>query len=364
MGAAACFVLLRGDFMKIDSRKIKLKLPEDNQFQDKDQGPAQTDVNREYRILMLVEAPGLKQKIIREMADFKCHFYGYEDYEDAVENLLHGVVDLILLDSHCENLDAFEFLKVLHERHVKVPTLMLVGSDNAKVKQEALRLGVFDFIQKPLDTIIFRKTVELAFENGKKFLENFSSDLYARRNYQKVEVEIEEKTLGNLDHICARMKISRETYVQKAIQKAMTGVDRTTNPSNFWISQIVTGVTWIDDQHYLLLMQIQEITALYTEGGSNERLHDVFKFLNHYVEVHFHQEEQMFYLLPASEHEEHLAQHRHFEQKMLELDSELKAQKSSAAVIELSVYCQKWFINHIRLIDQNLVARMKEASII
>jgi hypothetical protein len=46
----------------------------------------------------------------------------------------------------------------------------------------------------------------------------------------------------------------------------------------------------------------------------------------------------------------------------LELSLELQKGDNDKVILELSLYCQKWFINHIRLVDQNLVSKIKAVA--
>jgi hemerythrin-like metal-binding protein len=333
--------------VKIDSNKINFKI-------------AQPDSKVKPKILLIIESRALRAKAMGCISQIDCEFFDYESFDNTVASVSRRELNLILLDSDCGTLNAWEFLRMLYERKLKVPIILFIGEDNAKQKQEALRHGAFDFVKKPLEDLIFERTVRIALENGQEFVDKISPEVFERDSFEKIEMSLEKRVLKQIDKTCGEMKISRETFLQKAIQKVMAKEERTNNPSGFWSPLIITGVGWIDDQHYLLLMQIQEIYSLYSDGCDKSKIGDIFKFLKHYVDVHFTQEEQMFYVLDKAEREDHLEQHHHFKAKMLELNHELQIEKNDEVILELSLYCQKWFINHIRLIDQNLVVKMKE----
>jgi hemerythrin-like metal-binding protein len=315
------------------------------------------------KILILVETSSLRECIVAGLKSLDVRVIEPSDVDRTIQMINNEDYDLILLDGEACGTNTIELLKIIREKNVKIPSVMFTELKNFKLKQEGLRLGVFDFVDKPICEEKMVKTVRLALERGKEFLAKSFPNSLEKKMYSKLEVKLDRKTLDQLEKICESSKISRDTYIQKAIQKAMTKQERTYSPSNFWSPQIITGVTWIDDQHYLLLLQIQEIYSLYFANKTKDKLADVFAFLYLYVENHFQQEEQMFYVLDDVEKAEHKSQHLHFKEKMAELNNEIQSVNNGDAVLELALYCQRWFISHIRVIDQNLVAKMKQAAI-
>lgn len=315
------------------------------------------------KILLLTETATLRDQVIKDLSPLEMQFKQTQEVVKTIQTLTIEQYDLILIDGEAAGADTVELLKIIREKNIKIPSLLFTDVNNIKLKQEGLRLGVFDFIDKPIDTTKMLKTVKLGLERGKEFLEKSIPSFIERKLYTKIEIEVDKKTLSQLEKICEHTKISKETYIQKAIQKNMAREERTYDPSDFWSPQIITGVTWIDDQHYLLLMQIQEIYTLYYQNQTKEKLGDIFSFLNQYVDTHFQQEEQMFYVLDPSEKTEHLLQHKYFKDKMSELNSEIQSANNGEAVLQLALYCQRWFISHIRVIDQNLVFKMRQAAI-
>jgi hemerythrin-like metal-binding protein len=337
--------------IKIDSKKISINITVDSKNQI------------EYRVMLIVDSKPNREMILRSLLDCKSEIVEFTDFEQMALLISKRSLDLVVIDNDSGQVNSMEFIRMLHERHLKVPILLLLAGENSKTKQEALRHGVFDFIKKPLDSVNIDSMVQLAFQNGKAFISKMSPDIFEINSHEKVELSLDKKVLVQIDRICSDMKISRETFLQKAIQKVLTKDERTTSPSAFWNSQIVTGVGWIDDQHYLLLNQIQEIYNLYSDGIEKTKIAEIFKFLKHYVDVHFKQEEQMFYLLSDAEKKMHFEQHNHFQVKILELNLELQSESNNDALLKLVLYCQKWFINHIQQIDQSLVKKIKALNL-
>jgi DNA-binding response OmpR family regulator len=60
-------------------------------------------------------------------------------------------VDLMVLDLKMPGMDGMEVLRSARRSHPGVQVIMLTGHGSEKDRDEALRLGVFDYLQKPVD---------------------------------------------------------------------------------------------------------------------------------------------------------------------------------------------------------------------
>jgi DNA-binding NtrC family response regulator len=70
--------------------------------------------------------------------------------EAALEILDRGGVDLVLLDVCMPSMSGLDVLSRLRERGVHVPTIVISGAGSVDVAVQAIKLGAFDFVQKPL----------------------------------------------------------------------------------------------------------------------------------------------------------------------------------------------------------------------
>lgn len=286
-----------------------------------------------------------------------------QDLASTIEWIKNENISLVFLAEDYANFSPLEFLQILKEKKLDIPCLFYCTQNRAKNKQEALRLGIYDFIEKKISPTNVFARVEDAIRNYQYVDKSLSRVFAPATKYSELQFLIQSDEFDLLGKICDRLGISQETYIRKALQRAMSQDLRNTNQnSEFWNKRIITGVDWIDDQHYLLLLQIQEISDLYSGSADHKTIADIFVFLKHYVDTHFQQEEQMFHLLPDLEQQNHLAQHNHFRTKMHELRSEIEKSVPSSIVQKLAKYCQRWFINHIENIDQSLAHKIKSLA--
>lgn len=96
-----------------------------------------------------------EQSIRRSLSDI----LGYEKYEittaeDAlkgIELLIKNDYDAILCDIKMPEMDGIEALSKIQELKPDIPVIMLSGHGNIDTAVEAIKLGAFDFLEKPID---------------------------------------------------------------------------------------------------------------------------------------------------------------------------------------------------------------------
>lgn len=83
-----------------------------------------------------------------------------------------GMPDLVILDIWLENSDrdGMEILGDLKRRSKTLPVLMISGHGNIEMAVKAIKLGAYDFIEKPFNTERLLHLVGRAFDTGRKRL--------------------------------------------------------------------------------------------------------------------------------------------------------------------------------------------------
>lgn len=72
---------------------------------------------------------------------------GMEAYDAMVDNM----VDLIISDIMMPGIDGFEFAKSIREQDKTIPILFMTARDDISAKQKGFKLGVDDYMVKPID---------------------------------------------------------------------------------------------------------------------------------------------------------------------------------------------------------------------
>lgn len=80
----------------------------------------------------------------------------------------HGMPDLVILDIWLENSDrdGMEILADLKKKSRTLPVLMISGHGNIEMAVKAIKLGAYDFIEKPFNTDRLLNLVRRALESG------------------------------------------------------------------------------------------------------------------------------------------------------------------------------------------------------
>lgn len=88
-----------------------------------------------------------------------CSFLNLSGYEaigclnanDAYDKLADHIIDLIVSDIMMPGIDGFEFATNVRELNEEIPILFMTAKDDIASKQKGFRIGVDDYMVKPID---------------------------------------------------------------------------------------------------------------------------------------------------------------------------------------------------------------------
>jgi nitrogen regulation protein NR(I) len=75
--------------------------------------------------------------------------------------------DVIVIDVRLPDMSGLELFRKIHQRDAKIPVVLITGHGTAGTAIEAMRLGAFEYVVKPLDTDQLRELIGRAFEIGR-----------------------------------------------------------------------------------------------------------------------------------------------------------------------------------------------------
>lgn len=101
----------------------------------------------------------------------KAHFKTIEalNGEEAFDILDKQYVDLIITDVMMPEMDGFEFSKLLRETGNKTPILMITAKNTFEDKKRGFKLGIDDYMVKPIDVKEMVLRVEALLRRAKSF---------------------------------------------------------------------------------------------------------------------------------------------------------------------------------------------------
>ena len=95
----------------------------------------------------------------RDLNKTVCSFLNHSGYEakgclnanEAYDALYENIFDLIVSDIMMPGIDGFEFAKTVRELNENIPILFMTARDDMASKQRGFRIGVDDYMVKPID---------------------------------------------------------------------------------------------------------------------------------------------------------------------------------------------------------------------
>ncbi len=95
----------------------------------------------------------------RDLNRSVCSFLGSNGYEatgclcaeDAYDEMYKTTFDLIISDIMMPNIDGFEFAKTVRSLNNDIPILFMTARDDFASKQRGFRIGIDDYMTKPID---------------------------------------------------------------------------------------------------------------------------------------------------------------------------------------------------------------------
>jgi two-component system nitrogen regulation response regulator NtrX len=101
-------------------------------------------------ILIIDDEPGIRDVLSDVLADEGHAVIAAEDGPTGLGRLAAGAVDLVFLDVWLPNLGGIDVLRRIREEFPDVAVVMISGHANIKLAVEAVKIGAFDFLEKPL----------------------------------------------------------------------------------------------------------------------------------------------------------------------------------------------------------------------
>ncbi len=101
-------------------------------------------------ILIVDDEPGVRLALTGVLTDEGYSVEAVASGEACLDRLTRGPVDLILLDVWLPGIDGLTTLARLRERQVDAQVVLISGHGNIESAVRAIKLGAFDFVEKPL----------------------------------------------------------------------------------------------------------------------------------------------------------------------------------------------------------------------
>lgn len=125
-----------------------------------------TEYKSKGRLLIIDDESELREVLSAILEDSASEICQAADGLDGINQLKSHQFDAVLSDEKMPKKSGLEVLKWMRENNLQIPFIINTGYGQKDVVQEAQRLGVYAFINKPWDERSLIKTVEQALEAG------------------------------------------------------------------------------------------------------------------------------------------------------------------------------------------------------
>ena len=156
-----------------------------------------------YKVLIVEDDPMvamINEQYIKRNKNFeivgKCN-----DGLSALDFLENNTVDLLILDVFMPKMDGFEALRQIRNKQITVDAIMVTAANERESLEEALHLGIVDYLVKPFTFDRFQMALE-------KYI--------AQNNALK---DIETLNQKNIDHIIDNARKKSDDLYPKGIQE-------------------------------------------------------------------------------------------------------------------------------------------------
>ena len=115
-----------------------------------------------YQVLIVEDDPMvamINEQYVRKHKQF-CVVGSCRDGKSALDFLENNEVDLIILDVFMPQMDGFETLRQIRKRQLPVDVIMVTAANERESLEEALHLGIVDYLIKPFTFERFRMALD------------------------------------------------------------------------------------------------------------------------------------------------------------------------------------------------------------
>ena len=125
--------------------------------------------------ILIIDDQKAIRNTLKEILEYEKHaVYVAEDGKIGLQMTIENNYDLIFCDIKMPNLDGIEFLKKVIEEKIISPVIMISGHGDIETAVQTLKIGAYDYIEKPLDLNRVLSSVKNAFDNRLLKKENLS----------------------------------------------------------------------------------------------------------------------------------------------------------------------------------------------
>jgi two-component system response regulator AtoC len=115
-------------------------------------------------ILIIDDDPLIRKTLSSHLLKGDYEIVAAEDGEEGLQQYEKCMPDLVVLDIRLPDMDGLEVLSKIKEKNKNANIIIMTAYDDMKTTVEAIKLGAFEYLVKPLDYVELDLTVNKAFQ--------------------------------------------------------------------------------------------------------------------------------------------------------------------------------------------------------
>lgn len=123
--------------------------------------------NLNLRALIIDDEPDIRELLTLTLMRMGIDCDSAVDFASAVDYLSNASYNICLTDMKLPDGTGLDIVKLIQEKHPQLPVAMITAHGNMDLAIEAMKVGAFDFLNKPIDLKILRNIVESAISSNK-----------------------------------------------------------------------------------------------------------------------------------------------------------------------------------------------------
>ena len=107
-------------------------------------------MNETAKILIVDDEEVVRHSHLRSLAGTGCTTRVAEDGKTALDVMEQNPIDVVLLDLRMPDIDGMDVLKTIKDRWPDCEVVVITGYPSIETAKQAVRLGAFDYLTKPV----------------------------------------------------------------------------------------------------------------------------------------------------------------------------------------------------------------------
>ena len=165
------------------------------------------------RIVVTDDEPMIRDIVARKLAAQGAECVTAVDGDTAKKAIADGGADLLLLDVRMPNCYGIDVLRDVREAYPDVAVVMMTAVADVKVAIEALRLGAYDYIIKPVDLNLLLLSLDRALEKRELLLENRGYQTYLEERVRRQTERLRGNFLNSVKSLAIALE-AKDRYTR------------------------------------------------------------------------------------------------------------------------------------------------------